>query len=53
VWRENGDLEGFYIYLLHVSAHITLGLLFELWQSAKKTNKQIFAFLYQYFAGEV
>lgn len=26
----------FYIYLLHVRAHITLGLLFELWQSEKQ-----------------
>ncbi len=27
---------GFYNYLLHISAHTTLGLLFELWQSEKQ-----------------
>lgn len=41
VWMEKGDLGGFYIYLLHVCADITLGLLFELWQSAQKTNIKV------------
>ncbi len=32
-WRSGED---FIFYLLHVSAHITLGLLFELWQPEKQ-----------------